>query len=169
MPQKQYLDKNGLIRFWGAIKDKIASMLTANAGKGIPYGYCTTASGTAAKTVTLSPAVTELTTGLIIAVKFQYANGKASPTLSVNGLTAKAIRRYGTTYPTTTAAGSWNAGSVVLLVYDGTDWKINGWVNTTYSTMTQDEASDGTGTSGRLITPKVLHDTIVEIIQQQNS
>ena len=161
---QQYLDKTGLSYFWGKIKDKISSMLTDNAGKMIPYGYCTTAAGTAAKTVTVSPAVTELTTGLQVLVKFQYANTKSSPTLKVNSTAAKSIRRYGTTSGGTNAAGSWNAESVVLFTYDGTDWKLTDYNNTTYSTLTQADATAGTATSARVITAKVLHDSIVELL-----
>ena len=54
----------------------------------LPYGYCETAAGTAAKTVTV-PNVTELTTGLAIIVRFKNSNSASSPTLNVNGLGAK--------------------------------------------------------------------------------
>ena len=161
---QEYLDKTGLTYFWGKIKDKISSTITASAGTVIPYGYCETAAGTAAKTVTVTPAVTELTTGLHVLVKFKYANTKSSPTLKVNSTTAKAIRRYGTTSGGTNAAGSWNAESVVMLMYDGTDWKMVDYNNTTYSTLTQADATAGTATSARVITAKVLHDSIVELL-----
>ena len=132
--------------------------------RAIPYGYCTTADGTKAKKVTVSPAITELVTGMQILVKFQYASSVADATLAVNGLTAKSIKRYGTTGNTASAAGSWQAGSVLLLVYDGTYWQIVAYNNTTYSAMSQSEATAGTATSGRTITAKVLHDTIVGLI-----
>lgn len=135
--------------------------------KTIPYGYCTTAAGTKAKKVDVSPAITELVTGMQILVKFQYTSTVADATLSVNGLTAKAIKRYGTTGNTTTAAGGWQANSVLLLVYDGSYWQIVAYNNTTYSAMTQSEATTGTATTGRTITAKVLHDTIVGLINAQ--
>lgn len=126
------------------------------AGKFVPYGYCQTGADTVAKTVTVSPSVTELTTGLTIAVKFQYANTSTNPTLNVNSLGAKSIKRYGTTAAGTSAASSWNANSVVMLTYDGTYWMLNDWENTTYSGMTDAEYQAGTSTTNRLITPARL-------------
>lgn len=130
--------------------------ISAEAGLMVPYGYCTIAAGTVAKTVTVSPAVTALTAGLCIAVKFQYANTATNPTLNVNGLGAKAIKRYGTTAAGTSAAANWNANSVVMLVYDGTYWMLADWNNTTYSGMTDAEYQAGTSTTNRLITPARL-------------
>lgn len=135
---------------------QVGNAISAEAGLMIPYGYCTTGAGTVAKTVTVSPAVTELTTGLTIAVKFQYANTGSNPTLNVNSLGAKAIKRYGTTAAGTSAAANWNANSVVMLVYDGTYWMLADWNNTTYSGMTDAEYQTGTSTSNRLITPARL-------------
>lgn len=129
-------------------------------GRLIPYGYCGTAAGTAAKTVTVSPVPVSLTEGLIIAVKFQYANTIANPTLNVNGLGAIAIKRYGTTAVSTSAATNWNANSVVILTYDGTYWQLTDFNNTTYSGMTDAEVTAGTGTSNRLITPARLKNAI---------
>lgn len=134
----------------------VSSAISAEAGLLVPYGYCSTATATAAKVVTVSPTVTSLTAGLIIAVKFQYANTVASPTLNVNSLGAKSIKRYGTTAPSTSAASSWNANSVVLLTYDGTYWMLADWNNTTYSGMSDAEYQAGTSTSNRLITPARL-------------
>lgn len=103
------------------------------------FGSCSTAAATAAKTVTLDDSMTfTLAKGASVFVKFTNANSVASPTLAVNGTTAKAIMRYGTTAPSTTAKTSWQAGSVVHLVYDGTYWQMVGWLNddTTYSNAT---------------------------------
>lgn len=149
-------DGNGNLRkVW--IRDSQARRdIAALPGKTIPYGYCTTAAATVAKTVTVSPAVTALTSGLAIAVKFQYANTSTSPTLDVNNLGAVAIKRYGTTAAGTSAASNWNANSVVMLIYDGTYWMLTDFNNTTYSGMTDAEYQAGTGTSNRLITPARL-------------
>lgn len=100
------------------------------------FGTCSTAAGTAAKTVTLDDSMTfTLEKGASVFVKFTNSNTVASPTLAVNGTTAKSIMRYGTTAPSTTAKSSWQAGSIVHLVYDGTYWQMVGWLNddTTYS------------------------------------
>ena len=103
------------------------------------FGSCSTAAATAAKTVTLDDSMSfTLAKGASVFVKFTNANSVASPTLAVNGTTAKAIMRYGTTAPSTSAKTSWQAGSVVHLVYDGTYWQMVGWLNddTTYSNAT---------------------------------
>lgn len=145
------------------------------------YGYCTTAAATAAKTVSLYTgngttadgtwAAADLFHGLHITVRFQYANGVASPTLNVNGTGAKPIYRYGTTAPSTSADTSWTAQAVVDFTYDTLLNSSGCWVmhstwdnNTTYSNMSQTEASAGTATSARSISAKVLHDSIVELI-----
>ena len=116
----------------------------------IPYLTCATAAATAAKTTTLvSGTFTEadLVAGAQVLVKFTYANGKANPTLSVNGTTAKTIYRYGTTAPSTSNNSSWNAGSVVLFTYDGSYWQMTGYLNTTYSEISEANITNGTGSS----------------------
>lgn len=87
-----------------------------------PYGVCSTAAATAAKTVTLDYSGTlSLFTGLTVRVKFSNSNTASSPTLNVNGTGAKAIKSYGTT-----AATTWIAGQVIEFVYDGTNWLFDG-------------------------------------------
>lgn len=140
------------------LQDEMAAI---SSGKTLPYGYCTTAAATVAKTVTVAPAVTAMNTGMTIAVKFQYANTGSNPTLNVNGLGAKAIKRYGTTAAGTSAAANWNANSVVLLCYDGTYWMMVDYNNTTYSSMSVAEYQAGTSTSARLITPARLKAAIL--------
>ena len=112
------------------------------------YGTCATAAATAAKEVIINdPNVTEASfiVGMTLAVKFTYANGKASPTLtcfnnsgtaasptkgSTTLLAAKSIMRYGTTAPSTSAATSWTAGAIVIFIYDGTYWiESSSWDN----------------------------------------
>lgn len=126
-------------------------------GAKIFYGTCGTAAGTAAKVVTC-PTFTsaDLEVGTVLYVDFTNANTVASPTLNVNSTGAIAISRYGTTAPSTSAASSWNAGAIVCMIYDGTYWTIEGWLNTTYSSMTVAEYEAGTGTTARLITPARL-------------
>ena len=85
-------------------------------------------------------------------MKFTNANSKANPTLNVNGTGAIAIRRYGTTAPSTSRASSWNAGSVVAFIYDGSVWQMVGWLNTTYSAITEAEITNSASTTQRGIT-----------------
>ena len=155
-----YLNNMGLATLWEKIQAKISSMISAEAGKLTPYGYCETAAGTAAKTVTVEPAITSIDEGTTISVKFKYANTVANPTLNVNGLGAHAIKRYGTTAPSTSAASSWNANEVVRLVYDGSYWMLSDWNNSTYSSMSVAEYEAGTSGTARLITPARLKDAI---------
>lgn len=132
----------------------------------IRYGTSATEKGTVAKVATVSPALDALEAGALIFVKFTYENTATSPTLNVNGTGAKRIKRYGTTDPSTSAATSWNAGSVVALVYDGTYWQMVGWINTTYSSMTVAEYKAGTGTTARNITPARLKGAIQYWMEQ---
>ena len=127
----------------------------------LSYGECSTAAATAAKTVSVAFGSFTLQTGATIAVKFTNANGVADPTLNVNSTGAVPIMRYGTTTPGASAGTSWNAGSIVTFVYDGTNWQMVGWLNTTYSTMTDAEYQAGTSTSSRLVTPARLKAAIL--------
>jgi len=87
-----------------------------------PYGVCSTAAATAAKTVTIDYSGTlTLFTGMAIRVKFSNTNTAANPTLNVNGTGAKAIL-FGTGNAVDDA---WIAGAVVQVTYDGTNWCIS--------------------------------------------
>lgn len=93
----------------------------------LPYGECSTAAATAAKTVTVQGDFV-LETGAMVAVKFTYTNSAASPTLNVTpkggtATGAKTIAQYGTTAASTSVLTSWTAGQVVIFVYDGTYWQ----------------------------------------------
>lgn len=101
------------------------------------FGSCSTASGTAAKTVTLDDSMSfTLEKGASVFVKFTNNNAVANPTLAVNGSAAKSIYRYGSTAPGTSSSTSWQAGSVVHFVYDGSAWQMVGWLNDSYSNGT---------------------------------
>ena len=84
------------------------------------YGACSTAAGTAAKTVTLSGFV--LDTGAEITVKFSSTNTAANPTLNVNSTGAKGIRYKNAAVP----SGYIVANKTYRFVYDGTYWQIVG-------------------------------------------
>ena len=98
------------------------------------YGTCSTAAGTAAKTVSLTGFT--LVTGAIVTVKFTVTNTAANPTLNVNGTGAKAIMYRGSAI----SAGYLAANRVYLFIYDGTDYELIGDINTdtntTYNTGT---------------------------------
>ena len=84
-----------------------------------PYGTCTVAASTAAKSVTCSDFL--LVTGATILVKFTYANSANNATLNVNSTGAKTIWYNGAAL---SASRSWPAGSIVEFYYDGSYWQI---------------------------------------------
>lgn len=89
-----------------------------------PYGVCSTAAGTAAKTVSIDYSSSlSLFAGMTVRVKFTNGNTAANPTLNVNSTGAVAIMTHGTQAAT---SGAWDSGAVVILTYDGTYWQISG-------------------------------------------
>lgn len=116
------------------------------------YGTCGTARGTARKVTTVDSTF-QLYTGVLIFVRFTNANSVANPTLNVNGTGAIAIKRYGTTAPSTSATTSWNAGTIFGLMYDGTYWMLISWLNnnTTYSLIAEADIKNSAHTTARLI------------------
>lgn len=86
------------------------------------YGTSSTAGSTTAKVVTCPGFV--LKEGASIAVKFTNKNTATAPTLNVNSTGAIAIKtRTGAT--ASSLAGLWQAGSIVLFTYDGTNWILD--------------------------------------------
>lgn len=98
-----------------------------------------------------------MTTGLHITIKFVSAQSyNGTPTLNVNSLGAKNIRRASAT---NAARYEWVAGEVLNLVYDGANWVIidGGFATTTYYGVTK-LATSATSTSGSLaLTPASLN------------
>jgi hypothetical protein len=86
-----------------------------------PTGYAAGAGTAQAQTVTLAPAATALTAGLVVRWKPTAANTAAAPTLAVNGLTATAITKCGTT---ALVANDLTTTNVALAVYDGTEFQL---------------------------------------------
>lgn len=97
-----------------------------------PYGVCSSSATYTTKTVTVDNF--SLVEGVRVIVKFTNANKASSPKLNVNETGAIPIVRYGTA-----AAGSnvetngWDAGAVLAFTYDGTNWVMDYWYNTTYT------------------------------------
>lgn len=118
----------------------------------ILYGTCSTAAGTAAKTVNDNNLTTDtftdnnLAIGVTIHIKFTNSNTAASATLKVGGATAKSIMRYGTTALGTTTQQSWTAGSVVSFTYDGTNWVMNTGIDSN-NTYTPADSTSAVGTT----------------------
>lgn len=158
------------VTFFGEAQEEGLWLVEEGVYKNVTYGNANTFYGTCSTAASSTPKIVDcakftaanLEEGTTILVKFSDSNAVSSPTLNVNGTGAKAIRRYGSTSAGTTSKTSWRGGAVCMLVYDGTNWVINSGFDddTTYPTMTQSEATTGTGTRASLITPKVLSDTI---------
>lgn len=124
------------------------------------YATCSTAAATSKKEVTVDSSFS-LESGARIVVYMTNSNTVSNPTLSVNGGTAHAIRRYGTTAAGTSAAAGWNTGQMLSMTYSGSYWYIENWNNTTYSTITDAEYQAGTSTASRLVTPARLKNAIL--------
>ena len=97
---------------------------------GYGYGTCETAGATAAKTVSITNTV--LTPGGIIAVNFVNAFTASSPTLSVNGSAAKAIKLYGNAMP----MGKVHNNTILVMYYDGTQFNVIGILSQTAAAPT---------------------------------
>jgi len=110
-----------------AILNKIQPLVDTGsiAPLGFGYGVCETAGATAAKTVSMTNTV--LTPGGVIAVNFQNAFTASSPTLSVNGSTAKPIKLYGNAMP----MGKVHNNTILVMVYDGTQFNVIGILSQT--------------------------------------
>ena len=129
---------------------------------GVYYGTCSTAAATAAKVISVD-SMFELKSGATIVIKFSYTNSASNPTFNVNSKGAKSVW-YNTAAITTSSLGyAGTASRPSIYTYDGTYWIFVGWsydANTTYSSMTASEATEGTGTGTRVITPAILKSAI---------
>jgi len=130
------------------------------------YGECSTAAATAAKAVTI-PGVTALVPGMNFRIYFtnnQTYNG--APTLNVNGLGAKNIKRVGTT---NAARYEWIAGETLDFVYDDNYFRMidGGFATTSYYGVTKLASTATTTSDSYAATPgaifKVVGNTVYGI------
>lgn len=135
------------------------------------FATSSTAAATAAKVATVQGNESfVLKEGVIVGVKASATNTAQNPTLNVNGTGAKSIY-YNSAVVTT--VNLWAAGHASIwnfYMYDGTNWLWMGHTadnNTTYTNMSQAEATTGTATTARAISAKVLNDTIDNKIAAQ--
>lgn len=139
----------------------------------VAYGTCSTAAATAAKVVTLSGNTNwKLVPGSMVVVKFTYTNTATNPTLNVNGTGAKSIWVNTAVITTSNLTYAGIASRPIKFVYDGTYYVVMGWSgddNSTYALMTAAEATTGTATNAKLISAKVLHDKIEEMLSESLS
>ena len=134
------------------------------------YGVCESASTAIEKVVTVDESFV-LKTGVQVTIKFVNSvvyQGR-SFSLNVNNTGAKTIYRYGGTGLTNPEPSSWYANSIVTLTYDGTNWIINNEVGPYPLTLSQATATQGIETTGKLITAKILNDTITNKLAVTNT
>lgn len=112
-----------------------------NVAQGQCYGTCSTAVGTAAKTVTMSSYA--LVAHGICAIKFTNGNTAANPTLNINSKGAKAIYWNGAACPTNLI----KANDVVIMMYN-TQYHIVGIYNGNRGFATTTPVMNGTGAIG---------------------
>jgi predicted transcriptional regulator len=122
------IDENGNIKDGGKKISDLQLKVTDCAMLGGGFPTCTTAGGTAAKTVTISNFL--LLTNCRISVLFQNAFTASNPTLSINGGTAIAIKHFGRAME----IGKVHANTILTMVYDGTYWQVVGIESMTGST-----------------------------------
>ena len=138
----------------GVLWTRITQLLGMKTFGGVPlstghrYSVCSTAAGTAAKTVTLTGF--SLVVGAEVTVRFTSTNTAAAAnlTLNVNSTGAKGIRYRNAALP---GAAVLETGRTYTFVYDGTYWQMEGDLNTdtTYQKITQSEIIAGTDTNGK--------------------
>ena len=86
------------------------------------YAVCTTAADTAAKTASITSGTFVLATGASAKIKFNNGNTASSATLNINNTGAKALYYQGVAVDTSLIT----ANSVILVVYNGTQYDIIG-------------------------------------------
>jgi len=118
-----------------------SSGYTNNVAQGQCYGTCSTAVGTAAKTVSMSSYA--LVAHGICAIKFTNGNTAANPTLNINSKGAKAIYWNGAACPTNLI----KPNDVVIMMYS-TQYHIVGIYNGNRGFATTTPVMDGTGAIG---------------------
>jgi len=99
----------------------MSSLVTAAQVEQQAFSYAADSGTANAYAVTLSPAPT-IVAGSLVVMKVAHTNTGAS-TIAVNGAGTKAITKNGTT---ALVGGELNAGQIVPLVYDGTQYQIVG-------------------------------------------
>ena len=122
------VDANGNIKDGGKKISDLQLKVTDCAMLGGGFPTCTTAGGTAAKTVSIPHFL--LLPNCRISVLFQNAFTATNPTLSINSGAAIAIRHFGRAME----IGKVHANTILTMVYDGTYWQVVGIEGITGST-----------------------------------
>lgn len=134
----------------------------------IPMGKVASTSTSTVFTATID-GITELRDGVCVWLTNGVVTSAADFTININGLGAKPV--YRSMNAATRETTRFTKDYTIFLIYNETRVSGGCWdyvygfdSNTTYTNMTQAEASAGTVTTGRVIGAKVLSDTIEEHI-----
>ena len=160
----KYLDEVGLRYLWTKIKNITPKKISDLTNDVYFYGTSSTPAATVQKEVSI-PSIKELNVGQLIVVKPSVTSTVANSTLKLNDFDAYPMRYNSSAITTSTDSVVWNTNYPSIFVFDGSYWVFAGHgldSNTTYSGMTQAEATAGTATANRVISAKVLNDTISE-------
>lgn len=113
---------NAYLAYLGKLCARRAAIPTLERGSRTYYGVCDTAAETAAKEVTTVNGDFVLETGAMVRVKFVNDNSAAGTTVNVDGTGAKTLKSFGST----SVRYGWRPNEDVDLVYDGTDYELEG-------------------------------------------
>lgn len=139
----------------------------------IPMGTVASTSTSTVYTATIS-GITELKSGVCVWLTNGVVTSAANFTININGLGAKPV--YRSNAATTRETTRFDKAYTIFLIYNETRVSGGCWdyvygfdSNTTYTNMSQSEASAGTVTTGRIISAKVLSTTIEEHTAEINA
>ena len=139
----------------------------------IPMGTVASTSTSTVYTATIS-GITELKSGVCVWLTNGVVTSAANFTININGLGAKPV--YRSNAATTRETTRFDKAYTIFLIYNETRVSGGCWdyvygfdSNTTYTNMSQTEASAGTATIGRIISAKVLSNTIEEHTAEINA
>lgn len=140
----------------------------------IAWGTCSTAAGTAAKTITLSGNNKwALTAGSIVVILFSNTNTANNPTFNVNGTGAKSVYYQNAIISTSSLNYGGYKNRPMIFIYDGNYYRFAAWgydSNTTYTNVSlgngyatqNDAAATGTITAA-LSSFKLLDNGFVSV------
>jgi hypothetical protein len=120
--------------------DVNAAFIAANRTNVDAISYAAGGGTANAQTVSLTPVIVGLTTGLKVCWKPSNANASTTPTLAVNGLTAKTIIKVG---GAALAASDLTTTAIACAIYDGTNFELQNPQTTTPGGVTS-LTGDGT-------------------------
>ena len=165
------LDANGMGLIWGAEGQQFRQILKDSNGNtiwdvttGFPTGapqiqsdayvYGVDGGSANAYAVTLDPAITSLTAGMMIRFLAAHANTAGVSTLNVNGLGAVDITQNGSTSLT---AGVIPQGAIATVLYDGTYFQLDGpyWASPTTGLLNSTNTWTGPNTFQQVLTVPV--------------